>query len=230
MSRISLADGSERFDATLIEGRDPLRFAIFAVGGGGNPERHLPLLEALAESGVTVVAPHFDRLVRPQVTTDELLLRARRLRLAVDAIVPGKSSVTGLGHSIGTTVLLAMAGGQAWMGPGVPVSIARDERLERLVLLTPATGFFQAPGALDGVRIPILTWVGTKDMITPPAQGEMLKRALQNRVTVDLRIEEGAAHFTFMHTPPPLVDETHVNREAFLARLTADAVSFTLAE
>jgi predicted dienelactone hydrolase len=148
----------------------------------------------------------------------------------MDAIVSGKSSVTGLGHSIGTTVLLAMAGGQAWMGPGNPVSINRDERLERLVLLTPATGFFQAPGALDGVQTPILAWVGTKDTITPPPQGEMLKRVLENRVRVDLRIEEGAGHFSFMHSPPPQVDETHSNREDFLARLTAEAVSFTLAE
>jgi fermentation-respiration switch protein FrsA (DUF1100 family) len=229
MSRVSLADASERFEATLIEGRGTLRFAIFSVGGGGNPERHLPLLESLAERGVTVIAPHFDRLLSPRVTANELLLRARRLRLAIDAIVPGKSSVSGLGHSIGSTVLLAMAGGQAWMGPGAPVSIERDERLKRLVLLTPATGFFQAPGALDGVQIPILTWVGTKDTITSPAQGEMLKVALENRVRVDLRIEEGAGHFSFMHSPPPNVDETHSNREAFLERLTAEAVSFARA-
>ena len=229
MSRVSLADGSERFDATLIEGRDPLRFAIFAVGGGGNPERHLPLLEALAEDGVTVIAPHFDRLLSPRVSANDLLLRARRLRLAIDAIVPSKSRVSGLGHSIGCTVLLAMAGGQAWMGPGAPVSIERDKRLERLFLLTPAAGFFQAPGALDGVQIPILTWVGTKDTITPPAQGEMLKVALENRVRIDLRIEGDAGQFTFMHSPPPQVDETHANREAFLARLTAEAVSFARA-
>jgi hypothetical protein len=79
MARVSLIDESARFEATLLEARTPLRYALFAVGAGGDPERHLPLLNSLAGHGVTVVAPHFDR-VPPNVTGSDLLLRARRLR------------------------------------------------------------------------------------------------------------------------------------------------------
>ena len=87
-------------------------------------------------------------------------------------------------------------------------------------------GFFQAPGALDGVRTPILAWVGGRDTITPPSQGEMIRRALRDRVAVDVRMEEGAGHFSFMHNPPPHAEETLENRDAFLARLTAEVVTF----
>ena len=226
MPRLPLLDYSTPFEATLLESPNPTRFALFAVGGGGNPERHLPLLTALADHGITVIAPHFDRLLSPNVTEPDLLLRARRLRHALDAIAPGKSPVVGIGHSIGTTILLAMAGAQAWLGPGRPIAIEPDERLQRLILLTPATGFFRAPAALDGVRIPIQAWAGTNDTITPPAQAQLLQQALHPRLPIDLRIDDGASHFSFMHVPPPNVAETHPDRNAFLARLTADVVRF----
>ncbi len=229
MARLSLLDGSTPFEATLLESPNPNRFALFAVGGGGNPERHLPLLTALADHGLTVIAPHFDRLLSPNVTEPDLLLRARRLRLAIDAIAPEKSPVIGVGHSIGTTILLAMAGAQAWLGPGRPLTIEPDERLQRLILLTPATGFFRAPAALDAVRIPIQAWAGTKDTITPPSQAQLLHQELHPRVPVDLRIEDGAGHFSFMHLPPPQVEETLADRDTFLARLTADVVRFATA-
>ena len=229
MARLSLLDGSTPFEATLLESPNPNRFALFAVGGGGNPERHLPLLTALADHGLTVIAPHFDRLLSPNVTEPDLLLRARRLRLAIDAIAPEKSPVIGVGHSIGTTILLAMAGAQAWLGPGRPLTIEPDERLQRLILLTPATGFFRAPAALDAVRIPIQAWAGTKDTITPPSQAQLLHQELHPRVPVDLHIEDGAGHFSFMHLPPPQVEETLADRDTFLARLTADVVRFATA-
>ena len=229
MARLSLIDGSTPFEATLLESPNPHRFALFAVGAGGNPERHLPLLTALADQGVTVVAPHFDRLLSPNVSEPDLTLRARRLRLAIDAIAPGTSPVSGVGHSIGATILLAMAGAQAWLGPGRPLAILPDERLQRLILLTSATGFFRAPAALDGVRIPMQAWAGTKDTVTPPAQAQLLHQSLHPRVPVDLRVEDGASHFSFMHLPPPHVEETLTDRDAFLARLTADVVRFATA-
>ena len=227
MARLTLIDESARFEATLLEARTPVRYALFAVGGGGDPKRHLPLLDSLASHGVTVVAPHFDR-VPPRVTGSDLLLRARRLRLAMDVAFPKEVSVVGVGHSIGATILLAMAGGQAWMGPGRPIAIDRDERLRSLVLMAPAAGYFRAPGALDRVRTPILTWAGTEDTITPPSQAESIRQALKDRAAVDLRVEEGAGHFSFMHSPPPHVEETLANPQAFLARLTAEVVSFAL--
>jgi pimeloyl-ACP methyl ester carboxylesterase len=224
--RLLLRDDDGPFDVTLVESVDPSRVVLFAVGGGGDPERHLPLLTALAEHGCTVVAPHFERLTSPSPTEGALLLRARRLRLALDAAARPGLWVAGVGHSIGTTMLLALAGGEAWMHPGHRLPIAPDARLERLVLLAPATGYFQAPAALDGVGTPLLVWAGTRDPITPPSQAELLAHALGPRVPVELRVVEGAGHFSFMHVPPPQTTEPLPDRDAFLAELTAEVCRF----
>lgn len=65
MPRQTLVDGAGSFDVTVLEGGSRSLVVLFAVGGGGNPERHLPLLSTLAASGYTVVAPHFERLTSP---------------------------------------------------------------------------------------------------------------------------------------------------------------------
>jgi pimeloyl-ACP methyl ester carboxylesterase len=199
---------------------------LFAVGAGGNPGRHRGLLTALAGSDCTVVAPHFERMVTHQPADSELLLRARRLRLALDVLAGPELPVAGVGHSIGAALLLALAGGQMWTLARQQLSIASCPSLDRLVLLAPAIGFFQAPGALEGLRTPILAWVGTQDLMTPPAQTLHLKQALAPRVAVDARIVEGAGHFTFMDELPPGVTDPLPDRGAMLAALAAATVRF----
>jgi pimeloyl-ACP methyl ester carboxylesterase len=225
MKRV-LQDGPESFEVTVLEAARPSRVLLFAVGGGGNPERHAPLLEALVARGCSVVAPHFERLTSHQMTDELLLLRCRRQKLALDSVAKQGLPVVGAGHSIGAAVLLALAGGQVWMGPGAPLPTAPDPRLERLALLAPATGFYAAPGALDAVRTPLLVWAGTGDSITPPAQAQLLADALGGRVPVDLHVEPGGGHFSFMHTPPPHTAEPLPDRDAFLARFTAAVCDF----
>jgi pimeloyl-ACP methyl ester carboxylesterase len=229
MAKRSLHDGDGSFDVTVLEASSPSRIVVFAVGGGGDPDRHLPLLSSLVECGCTVVAPHFARLVVPTPTDVELLLRARRLTLSLDSVARPDSIAVGVGHSIGSTTLLALAGGEVWIRPGHKLAIAADGRLERLALLAPAVDFFRAAGALDRVRIPIAVWAGTNDLITPPQQAELLKRSLGGRVPVDLRIVEGAGHFSFMNSPPPQTTEPLADRSAFLAELTREVCAFVMA-
>jgi hypothetical protein len=145
MGKHSLRDGTSSFDVTVLKPEQPSRVVLFAVGSGGNPERHAPLLAALVARGCMVVAPHFERLLSSSPTEEDLVLRARRLRLALDSVALPEVPIVGVGHSIGATMLLALAGGRVWMRAGQPVAIAPDERLERLVLMAPVTGFF--PGA-----------------------------------------------------------------------------------
>jgi predicted dienelactone hydrolase len=132
----------------------------------------------------------------------------------------------GVGHSIGAAMLLALAGGQVWTRPGQPLPITPDDRIERPALMAPTTGFFQAPGALDAVRMPILAWAGSKDVITPPAQAELLRDILGHRLPVELRVVEGAGHFSFMNVPPPQTIEPLSDRDAFLANLAAEISEF----
>jgi pimeloyl-ACP methyl ester carboxylesterase len=124
-------------------------------------------------------------------------------------------------------MLLALAGATAWTLSGQRLAIARDDRLARLALFAPATGFFRAPGALEEVRATILAWAGTNDTITPPAQAELLKEARGARVEV--RIIDGAGHFSFMNAPPPQTSEPLADRDAFLASLALDVWRFATA-
>jgi hypothetical protein len=226
ISKRALNDGAESFEITTIEAADPSRIVLFAVGAGGDPRRHRPLLTSLADHGCTVVAPHFERLVSPIPAESDLLLRARRLRLALDSVMQPGLPVAGVGHSIGTAMLLGLAGGQIWTITRRHLSIDPDLRLDRLALMTPVTAFFRAPGALDAVRVPILAWAGTRDEITPPAQATFLKDSLAGRASVEVRIADGAGHFSFMNEPPPGTTEPLPNRDIFLADLAAEICRF----
>ena len=226
MQTQTLQDGSESFEVSVHEAARISPVVLFAVGAGGKPERHATLLDALAKSGCTVVAPHFERLASPVPSEVDLTLRARRLSLALDAFVQPGTTPVGVGHSIGAATLVALAGAQMWLGPGRRVNIAPDGRLTRLALLAPPTGFFQAPEALDAVRVPILAWAGSEDGITPPAQTEWLAHAMSGWQTVDVRVTAGAGHFSFMDLPPPQTTEPLPNKQAFLREYSSEVCRF----
>ena len=223
-----LQDGLESFDVSVWANENNAPVVLFSVGAGGNPERHLSLLEALAKSGCTVIAPHFKRLTSLVPTEEVLTLRARRLQLVIDAFVPSGQSVVGIGHSIGASTLLALSGGQMWLGRNQRVNIAFDERLARLALLAPATGFFQAPHALDAVKIPIFAWAGSKDEITPAKQTEWLAHEMRDWNTVAVRVTQGAGHFSFMDQAPPNSVEPLQDKQEFLYELSNELCTFAL--
>lgn len=224
----TLQDGAESFIVSVHEAAENSPMVLFAVGAGGQPERHATLLDALAESSCTVVAPHFERLASPIPTEADLTLRARRLSLTLDAFVQPGAIAAGVGHSIGAATLVALTGAQMWLGTGRRVNITLDSRLTRLALLATPTGFFQAPGALDAVRVPILAWVDSKDGITPPAQTEWLAHAMRDWQTVDIRVTEGAGHFSFMDLPPPQTTEPLPNKQAFLREYSSEVCKFVV--
>jgi pimeloyl-ACP methyl ester carboxylesterase len=224
MKTIALRDGDATFAVDAAAPERPERAVLFSVGGGGDPGRHTPLLETLADRGFAVVAPHFERMTSPHPTEQGLLLRCRRLRLALDALAPDVP-VVGIGHSIGATALLALAGAALWLGPGRPLDVPTDGRLTRLALLAPATGFFRAPGALSALHLPIVAWVGSVDTVTPPEQAKLLEE-LASSVPVEVHVVEGADHFSFMHTLPPGKLDTLQEREVFLDRLSKAITHF----
>jgi len=231
-----LQDGSEPFAVSVLMVSESARVVIFAAGAGGLPERYHTLLHSLADAGCTVVAPHFERMASPFPTQEELTLRARRLSLVLDAYAQPGVIVTGVGHSIGASTLLSLCGAQMWLGPGRRVAIEQDERLTRLALLTAPLGFFQAPGALDAVRVPLQVWAGSEDTITLASQAQWLAEALADirqdaqsgGQPVDLRIASAAGHFSFMDMPPPNAVETVPDKEAFLEEYAREVCKFLL--
>ncbi len=216
MKSTTMQDDEGRFEITQFEAERPTHAVLFMVGGGGDPARHRPLLESLARQGFSLVAPHFERMVSPMPTAEMFARRARRGRLAL-ANIARDLPVVGLGHSIGATTLLALAGAVPWLGPHEALSLPREERLSKLSLLAPATGFFAPNEALDAVGVPIQVWAGALDTLTPPSQAAMMKDRLGERV--DLRIIEGAGHFSFMDSPPPHIIDSMPDREGFLQGL-----------
>lgn len=235
MRRISLdtTDGGT-FEVTSHEPPEATRVVLFMAGAGGSPERHAPLLDALAQRGLAVIAPHFERLATPRPTESELLGRMDRVRAALDTL-QGSRPLFGAGHSIGATLLLGSAGATMWLGPDTRVALPRLA-FEQLVLMAPPVGFFAAPHALDTLEIPdghdgagptkarILLWSGGSDTLTPASSHERIRVSLGAKV--DLRVVEGATHFTFMHLPPPHIRDDVDGRDSILERITRESCDF----
>ncbi|MBC3879076.1 hypothetical protein H8K38_14780 [Undibacterium sp. FT79W] len=222
--QIVLKDDTGEFTVSIFQPPGASRTVLFAVGGGGNPCRHMPLLNMLAEQGCTVIAPHFERMTSRLVSATELAMRIRRLRLALDFAARAEQAIYAVGHSIGSAILIGLAGGQMWMHDGKKLDFETDKRIERMVVFTPAMDFFTVPGALDEVRTPIQAWAGLLDSITLPSQTVFLKNTLGS--LVDARFIEGAGHFSFMNELPPNVVDTIEKREPFFAQLNLEVSKF----
>jgi len=224
----TLSDGGVDFKVLKLGDGETTHTVLFAAGRGGDPMRHLALLQVLADKGCTIIAPHFEMMASPFPTEEELTSRAHRLIFSVQSLISGEASVAGIGHSIGATLLLGLAGGKLSTQMGKLPAFSSTLNFDRLALFAPATDFFRAPGALDAVHTDILAWAGEKDTITPPVQITFLKDALPSGANMKMRLAENAGHFTFMNELPPHIEDTHPDRDAFLANLTDEVTDFVL--
>ena len=225
-TKCALDDEGSRFEVLVLKPAEPRVSVLFAVGAGGDPGRHLPLLRALAAHGCAVVAPRFEQLISPAPDADVLEMRARRLQLAFNELAQPHLPAAGVGHSIGTTILLMLAGAAATTTARETVRVPLERRLKRLALMAPATDFFSAPGALLGVTASIGAWAGTRDEITPPGMAQMLENALLGIVPVKVRIIADAGHFSFMNEPPPQAMEPLPDRDSALKHLAEEVAEF----
>jgi predicted dienelactone hydrolase len=147
-----------------------------------------------------------------------------------------------IGHSMGGYTALAVAG-------GVPTSFPRESRDRRprkievdpeprvkaLVLLTPATPWFMAAGALHEVRLPILLWTAEKDAITPEFHADLVKAGVPDKTLIEHRIAANAGHFSFLSPFPeamnnpafaPSQDPPGFDRARFHQELNAGILEF----
>jgi pimeloyl-ACP methyl ester carboxylesterase len=212
---LQLSDAGEPFDVAMLEPENARSVVLFAVGAGGDPMRHLPLLQSVAGRGCVILAPAFTRLTSPTPTGAELEIRARRLELAVESFGKTSLPLAGVGHSIGAALLLVLAGAHARTLGGDHVQASKATTFEKLGLMAPPTQFFGAPGALSDVHAQISVWVGARDEITPPPQSLFLQNALESVAQVQVHVVPEAGHFSFMDAPPH-VTEPHPDRASFL--------------
>jgi predicted dienelactone hydrolase len=239
-------------DAAPKAGRYPL--VMISHGRGGTPWVYRTLATHLARNGFIVGAPEHPGDNRSdnslENTYENLGLRPKVLGLSIDWIRGSDfapclkaDSVSLIGHSLGTYTILAVAGGlpaapphQSPDGKLRPVDVTHDHRINALVLLAPATWWYQGPGALRGVDCPILMMGGEKDEITPPGyHAEVLLNGVLDRSKVTYRLVENGGHFSFL-SPfpefmrkanfPPAHDPEGFERELFLETMNAEIVSF----
>jgi predicted dienelactone hydrolase len=234
------------------EGRFPL--VVLSHGTGGSHLLYRTLAAHLARRGFVVALPEHPRNNRNDNSlagTDALLeSRPRHLRLAMDwaygdealgpRLMPGTVAV--VGHSIGGYTALALAGGRPWAGPHEvpdgqphPIAVTADERVRALVLLAPATPWFDVPEGLRDVRIPILLVTGGQDEHTSAWHAQVLLRGLPPETPVEHHVEPGAGHYSFL-SPfpqaltrpefPPSQDPPGFDRVRFHEELNARVEAF----
>ncbi|NDG85925.1 MAG: alpha/beta hydrolase [Proteobacteria bacterium] len=220
-----LIQGKNRSAPLVIGPPDAKWNLLFAAGGGGNPENYSDLLRSFVDTGFRVVAPYFDRMGSEIPKVEELVFRSDRLCTSMNLFEDSSIPILGVGHSIGASLLLSIAGGKMGTQSGEFVPIRGDARLGKLVLFAPPTDFFQAPGALSRVHSKAQVWYGNRDLVTSPVQAEVLRRGMPTG-TVDLRVVEGIGHFSFMSTLPPGVEDPLENREGFLKTISEEVYRF----
>lgn len=236
----------------LLPGPHPL--VLISHGSGGSPATHRELACRLAASGFVVGVPEHpfnNRTDNSRAESVELLAdRPHHLRLVADwffqsrfapQLVPQRYSI--IGHSLGGYTGLAAAGGVPSSLPHESadrlvhrIPVMPDARVQALVLLAPATPWFRLPGALSGVRVPILMVASYHDLQAPYFYlCQLVLDGVPDPGKVDYRLVERASHYSFLspwpdalQSPaiPPSLDPPGFDRRPFLDRLYSDIGTF----
>ncbi|MET1076234.1 MAG: alpha/beta fold hydrolase [Umezawaea sp.] len=230
-------------DAPVEPGPHPL--VVISHGTGGSHLLYRSLAAHLARAGFVVAIPEHPLNNRNDNelggTSAILANRPRHLRQVVDWAVDAYDieRVAVVGHSLGGYTGLALAGGTPTAFPHEtpdrqphPVDVTPDDRVCALVLLAPATAWFQQSEALAAVDVPVLMFTAEHDEHTPPWHADIVAAGVAD---VDHRVVPGAGHYSFltpfpdrMTTPafPPSQDPPGFDRRAFHEELNAEVLTF----
>ncbi|MCY7483962.1 alpha/beta hydrolase family protein [Paenibacillus alvei] len=239
-------------DAEVLEGTFPL--VLISHGTGSTPFAYRMLAQHLARNGFIVGLPEHPFNNRNdnslEGTMQNLANRPRHIRMAIDCffenegfaekIIPNDVSV--IGHSLGGYTALAAAGGEPTSFPhespdGQPqrIEVTPDPRIQSLVLLAPASVWFQSEEALRMINIPILMLDAEKDPFTPAFHAQIIMNGVADRDKVQYRTVQNAGHFSFlspfpasMVSPsfPPSQDPPGFDRIQFQEELYAEITRF----
>ena len=221
-------------DAPISSGRFPL--VVISHGNGGTHIIYRTIGLHLARHGYVVAMiehPGNNRVDNAlEGTYENLVNRPRHVQLTIDALMAHPAfagallpdQVAIVGHSLGGYTALALAGGKPRFKDGREIEVAADARIRALVLLTPATPWYQHEGGLAEVRLPILMLTAEHDPYTPEWHAEVVLNSVPDRSLVRYRMVENAGHFSFLSPYPPKLrsmgflpttDPEGFDREAF---------------
>ncbi|MCU7743111.1 alpha/beta hydrolase [Priestia megaterium] len=241
-------------NAPLSDGSFPL--VIISHGDGSTPLAYRTIAQFLARNGFIVGIPQhlFNNREDNTLsgTIDNLKNRPTHIRTVIDWFLTESSfspsiksnNISLIGHSMGGYTALAVAGGVPTSFPSESsdqkpycLSITHDKRVQSLILLAPAAGWFREKGALEDVNIPILMITGEKDTITPSFHGEFVLNGVSDKEKVQHIVVENGGHFSFlspfpdfMKSPsfPPSQDPAGFNRKEFHEDLQNTILNFLL--
>lgn len=204
-------------DAPVQPGHYPL--VLISHGGGGSPYVYWTLAQHLVQQGYVVALPEHPgnnfRDNRLGVTMPTLLGRPRHLCQSADMLFAHPDFTPHLyldryaviGHSMGGYTALAAAGGKPWelnaAGIPQPVPTTSDPRIAALVLLAPATVWFQAPNSLQQVSVPVLMLTAEQDQQTPANHALIVWDGLPDKTLLRHIEVPGAGHYSFLSPFPP---------------------------
>ena len=204
---------------TIVAPATPRGVVLFGPGAGGDPGRYSSILNAFAGAGYVVLAPTSERFDPRSVSTEQLQSRVEALHDSLKDYGDTELPIVATGHSVGAWAALCLAGAQPWGRDGKPIPVRAESRVKSLLLFAPTVGWFQAPGALDNVSVPLVVHTGTADTITPAATAEVLRSA---PVDVNITTHENVGHYDFMtQIPPQFTPTAGLNHLAFLHELGA---------
>lgn len=239
-------------DAEVLEGTFPL--VLISHGTGSTPFAYRMLAQHLARNGFIVGLPEHPFNNRNdnslEGTMQNLANRPRHIRMAIDwffenegfaeKVIPNDVSV--IGHSLGGYTALAAAGGDPTSfphespdGQSQRIEVTPDPRIQSLVLLAPASVWFQSEEALRMINIPILILDAEKDPFTPAFHAQIIMNGVADRDKVQYRTVQNAGHFSFlspfpasMVSPsfPPSQDPPGFDRIQFQEELYAEITRF----
>lgn len=239
-------------DAEVLEGTFPL--VLISHGTGSTPFAYRMLAQHLARNGFIVGMPEHPFNNRNdnslEGTMQNLANRPRHIRMAIDwffenegfaeKVIPNDVSV--IGHSLGGYTALAAAGGDPTSfphespdGQSQRIEVTPDPRIQSLVLLAPASVWFQSEEALRMINIPILILDAEKDPFTPAFHAQIIMNGVADRDKVQYRTVQNAGHFSFlspfpasMVSPsfPPSQDPPGFDRIQFQEELYAEITRF----
>lgn len=232
-------------DTPVSAGKFPI--IVISHGSGGAPLLYRTISTHLAKNGyiVALVEHYGNNRGNNELGESDLNLtyRTRHIRLTIDAvsndsgfkpsIQPASAAI--IGHSIGGTAALALAGGTPWSRNRQKIDVESDDRIKALVLLAPATDFYLAPDSLRNVKVPILAIFAEKDKLALHCRPEVLLDGVADKSQVIHRVIENAGHYSFlspyppqMKNPefPPSTDPEGFDREQFHEKLPDDLLEF----
>jgi len=206
--------------SVILESENPRGILLFAPGAGGDPTRYERLLAAANAAGFVVASPEHE--LTETFADDEVRERVVALRSLLDDVALVDLPVVAAGHSLGGFAALCLAGAHPRNRAGEAIEVPSEPRVERAVVIAPATGWFSGEDGLTDVQVPVAVLVGGDDAVTPPGTAEILRTAPSH---VEVISYEGVGHFDFMSPLPEGKTPVVEDHEAFTERFLADFVA-----